>query len=408
MHMTIDGGIAISPSAFEQFSRQLHTMAERIDAGDERAPVELQRLMVNLQQHSDPRCTGLYVFASALAQRVSGAMAQTANLYLRRFEVPQIELFNLLGRCMPMVSVATRVANGALAEAMRGIDHPTLIDIGIGTGRQIVALLEQLAAAGELPSAMTVIGVEPGSEALEMARRALGETAKRLGLALSFHGFASTSEALRDGDWAHMQALCTSRPLINASFALHHIADDAHGHDQRGRVLRELAQLAPRSLVLIEPDVNHLEPRFLPRFVNCFKHFAAVFELLDALPITQAERDALKVGFFGREIQDVLGTAEHLRTERHESTAAWLRRLAEAGLATQNPMLSLPSGQPIVGHPAIGVQATDTHVMLTAGSVGVVAVLVACSTHASEQPRRVLQQHLAAHAAGTRPQPAAA
>ena len=392
MHTVIDTSAVQTASAFERLTSELHDMAGRIAAGDERAPVDLHRLISRLQGHADPRCTGLLVFASALAQRVSGAMAQTANLYLRRFEVPQIELFNLLGRCMPMVTLATQVANAVIAEALRGQAHATVIDIGIGTGRQIVALLEQLQAAGKLPAELTVIGVEPGLDALAAARSALAETTSRMGVALHFHGFASCAEALTDADWAAMQAQCATRPVINASFALHHIADNAQGHDQRSRVLRQLHALQPLALVLTEPDVDHLEPRFLPRFGHCLRHFGAVFDLLDALPITQAERDALKVGFFGREIADVLGTAEPLRSERHESTSAWQRRLAETGFVAPRLATSLPGGLTVgllaSGHRFVSVQARSTHVVLASGGEPMVAILVATPAASPARPNR--------------------
>ncbi len=283
---------------FEHFERELHQLAQTIDNGDAKAEAALQQLLVRLQAHADPRCTGLLVFGSALAQRLSGGQLQDANLYLRRFEVPQIELFNLLGRCMPMAGLATRVANDALAQAMQGQLHPVVVDIGIGTGRQMVALMEGLAAAGRLPRQMTVVGIEPAAQALDAARNALFQTAARLGTKLSFHGFAACSEALSSDDWQALEVLCVTRPLINAAFALHHIADDAQGQDQRGRVLKRLHALDPVCLVLSEPDVNHLEPRFGARFENCFRHFGAVFKLLDGLDLSQPERDALKVGLF--------------------------------------------------------------------------------------------------------------
>ena len=352
-------------------AQALHGMAKQIAAGDPAAAQGLAALMQQLQQHPDPRCTGLMVFASALAQRVSGDMAQTANLYLRRFEVPQIELFNLLGRCMPLVHQATRLANETIAAAMQGQDHPTLIDVGIGTGRQITVLLDELFAQGRLPKALTVIGIEPGTAALAQAERLLRERAATLGLSLQFHGIAACSEALGAADWQTLRSLCPSRPIINGAFALHHIADDEQGRDQRQRVLRELLALDPLSLVLIEPDVDHLQPQLLPRFEACFAHFGAVFALLDQLPLTQAERDALKVGFFGREIHDVLGTAEALRTERHETVGAWLKRLDAVGFVPQRPQ------QAPVQPEVIQVQAHPSHLSLNVGSQPVLALLVA-------------------------------
>jgi GRAS domain family len=370
-----------SYTSFDALVSALHAVAERIDdvdsgvdsGTDTSADAALRSLMAQLQVHADPRCTGLFVFASALAQRLAGSASQEANLYLRRFAVPQIQLFNLLGRHVPMAALATRVANDTLAQAIAGQAHPTLIDIGIGTGRQFAMLLEDLASAGRLPQQLTVVGIEPSASALEEARATLTTVAARLAVDLHFHGFSASAEALTEGHWQAISEVCSARPVINASFALHHIADDAHGGEQRTDVLRRLRALQPACFVLSEPDVDHLEPRFLQRFRNCFAHFSAVFGVLDALPLAQADRDALKVGFFGREIADILGTPEPLRSERHEAAAAWLQRLSATGFALQRASAPLPASS----HASVTAKRHGDRVAIQAGSEPVVSIFVA-------------------------------
>ena len=365
---------ALAMADFDTLEQWLHTAAVRVDVGDPGADAALQRLLATLQGHPDPRCTGLAVFASALAQRLDSAACAVANLYLRRFEVPQIELFNLLGRHVPLAGMATRIANDSMAQAIAGQAHPTLIDVGIGTGRQIVLLLADLASAGRLPQALTVIGIEPSASALDEARRSLESGAARLGVALHFHGIAASVEALGDADWQAIAAACSTRPVINASFALHHIADDAGGGELRSAVLSRLHRLDPRCFVLSEPDVDHVEPRFLQRFRNCHAHFSAVFRVLDALPLAQGDRDALKVGFFGREIHDILGTPEPLRSERHEAAAAWLRRLRATGFSLRADM-PLPAS----GHASVTAARRGDRVAIQAGDESVVSVFVAAA-----------------------------
>jgi hypothetical protein len=365
--------VARARTRFEDLMQALKQVAALVDAGHAEAQAALSALLAQLQAHPDPRCTGLVVFASALAQRLQGPARLEANLYLRRFEVPQIELFNLLGRHVPMASLATRIANDALAQAIAGQTHPTLIDIGIGTGRQFCALLVQLADTGRLPQQLTVVGIEPATEALAQARSTLQATAAALGIQLHFHGYAHSAEALTDADWQAITAVCSARPAINASFALHHIADDVQGRDRRHAVLRRLHQLEPLCLVLSEPDVDHLEPRFLPRFNNCLAHFGAVFGVLDALPLNQADRDALKVGFFGREIADILSPVEHRRSERHESAASWMQRLVATGFSLRSPKAALPDSP----HPAVSVSSSNCRAVIRAGEEPVVSVFVA-------------------------------
>lgn len=350
----------------------LDTLAQRIEAASPGVEPELAALLSTLAAHEDPRCVGLYVFAGALAKRLTGDTQAQANLYRSQFEAPQIHLFNLLGRAVPFVGLATRIANDAIMQAMRGHRRPTLIAVGIGTGRQTGLLIESLAAAARLPRSLTVIGVEPSASALEEAREYIEATAARLDAEVSFYGVLGTAESLSTTDWRRIRLACTSRPVVNASFALHHIADDAQRQDQRGHVLGQLHALSPELLVLVEPDVDHLEPRFHARFRNCMQHFGAVFRTLDQLPLAQADRDALKVGFFGREIGDILGSVEAQRSERHEASSSWLARLHAAGFDA-----GFTGALPASGHDAVCLSHHGRHVSLDAGVEPVVAIFTA-------------------------------
>lgn len=355
---------------------QLHEAARAIDEGDPAARPLLRGLIDRLQAARHPQATGLMVFAQALAMRLDDGCAEQANLYLRRFEVPQITLFNLLGRAVPMVGMATQLSNDVLARAIRGQSHPVLIDVGIGTGRQVAALLAQLAQDGALPPAMTVVGIEPAAEALAQAGRELQALAAQLGVALHWHPVACAAEAMDAGHWAAVAARVaqgSGAPAINASFALHHIADDAQGQDQRDRVLRALRALRPVAFVIAEPDSDHLGARFYPRFRQCLAHFGAVFRVLDALPLAPHERDALKVGFFGREVADVLATPDAQRSERHERAAAWAQRLRRAGFALREPGVPLPAS----GHPAVQAELRGPRVAIRGAQTTLVSVFVA-------------------------------
>lgn len=361
-------------ASHEQLVAALRDVARQIDASDAGADAALRALMQRLDGHADARAVGLYVFAAGMARRLSGQAAAEANLYLGRFEVPQIHLFNLLGRAVPFVGLATRIGNDAILAAMAGQARPTLLDVGIGTGRQTVVLLEAMAAAGRLPRQLTVIGIEPSDWALDEARQHIEATAERLGTSVLFFGVVGTAESLGDADWHRVALACTARPVVNASFALHHIADDAGGRDRRDAVLARLHALKPRLLVLAEPDVDHREPGFLARFENCLRHFGAVFATLDRLPLAQADRDALKVGFFGREIADILGHPETQRSERHESSVSWARRLLAAGFRLR-PATGLADEQAVPG--VVAVRERAGRVSLDAQDEPVVAIFMA-------------------------------
>lgn len=322
--------VVIATPDFVSLEARLHGLARAIAADEPAAEPALRALLDDIGRSADPRAVGLYVFAGALARRLSGATQEQANLYLSRFEVPQIHLFNLLGRAVPFVGLATTIANDAIVRAIGDARDATVIDVGIGTGRQMGHLIETLAAGDCPPASLTVIGIEPAEWALDDARRQVEQAGRLHGIEVRFVAFAGTAEALGSAEWRRMQASCRGPVVVNASFALHHIADD-QGRDQRNRVLARLHRLQPTLLVLSEPDVDHLEPGFYERFRNCYAHFGAVFRTLDRLALEQADRDALKVGFFGREIADILSTPEAERSERHECAAAWLKRLSATG-----------------------------------------------------------------------------
>jgi hypothetical protein len=330
MSLALHTPLTAAAPRYERLVMQLHRLARAVGAQAPGAAAELQQWLREVEHCGDPRSAGLYTFGAALAQRLAGRAAAQANLYLQRFERPQIELFNLLGRAVPFVGLATTVCNQAILRAAQGRQRLCLIDIGIGTGRQLLALLPALAARGLRE--LCVVGIEPAEPALRVAEAQLQAAAAELGLALQLLPLPTSVELLNAQQWTQISACCAGEPpIVNASFALHHIADDGEGQDRRQQVLQSLQALDPALLVLAEPDVDHLEAAFYPRFRNCFAHFGAVFAALDALDLAPSDRDALKVGFFGREIADILAQPEGQRSERHESAASWLRRLGRAG-----------------------------------------------------------------------------
>jgi hypothetical protein len=350
---------------------RLAGVARDIASGErEKADRELRALLEEVACEPDPRAINIHVFGGALARRLSGATADEANLYLSRYDVPQIHLFNLLATSVPAVALAGAIANGAIERACLGEERPTIIDVGVGTGRQVVALLESMASAKTLPRSLTVIGIEPSEWSLDLARRNVEDAARRVGADVTFHPFLGAAEKLTEGDWRRMKAACTGRPVVNGSFALHHIGD-IDGEDVRNEVLLRLRWLEPRLLVLSEPNVDHHEPDFLRRFDNCWRHFGAVFDAVDSTAADRRDKDSLKACFFGREIADILSNPEELRSERHESTRSWLLRLVETGW---QPRLDgeLPAGGDI-----IAVREKDGYASLDFGEVPLVSVLCA-------------------------------
>lgn len=297
----------------------------------------LHQLLDDLKTSHDPQAVTYLVFAQALAGRLSGSVAEKANLYLQDYEVPQIHLFNLLTREVPLISLVDRVAIRLLTDVCQQREQLTLIDIGIGTGRQVVNLLHSLSVSRACPHELQIIGIEPSVSSLSLAQESILETARQLNMNVTFKSFCKEIEKFTYSDWSKLGSIC-DRPVINASFALHHIRD-LEGQDVRTQVLQALRRLQPSLLLVSEPNVDHLERNFFTRFYNCWNHFKAVFQMIDSLAIDQASKDGLKVCFFGREVVDILQLNEGNRVERHEAAKSWVSRLCASGYTCKAPMM---------------------------------------------------------------------
>ncbi|HEX5870101.1 MAG TPA: GRAS family protein, partial [Longimicrobium sp.] len=142
-----------------------------------------------------------YIFASALSKRLDSDKSAEINLYLRQFETTQISLFNLLAQHLPTVQLAGPLANEVLAGFVGGEDEVTLLDVGIGSGRQEVGLLYLLATRRQLPRKLNIIAIEPDAGSLLEAGESLAEAARTLGMELEFHAVHKVVEALDEADW---------------------------------------------------------------------------------------------------------------------------------------------------------------------------------------------------------------
>jgi hypothetical protein len=360
--------IPTSPSAkYHSLLAVLH------EAHDERPHVARQVLDVLVERQLDRESDDdvrYYIFANALAKRISTEPSASINLYLREYEVPQIELFNLVATYLPTVSAAGTVANRMLARHLGGHRSATLLDIGIGTARQETALLREMARAGTLPDRLTVVAVEPNAQCLALAEAALRDTAATLGLELEFRGICAVIEDLSAAQWETLRPY--DEPLVvHAAFAAHHIrAVEGEGRDE---VFARLHGLDPDAIVLCEPNADHHTHSFFRRFESAWDHFSRTFHLIDQLDISARERRAMKL-FFTREIEDIVANDEAERCERHEPVAAWVNRLGRPGFGPSRDLGETAR----VATPHITTSVHDGWVGLDFG--GVTLVAIACAS----------------------------
>jgi hypothetical protein len=321
---------------------------------------------------SPPDLVLYQLMLQALSKRMNHASVFPAtNLYLRDDAVPQIRLFDIMASRFPLISESRKIAN-AMLDAMLppAEDSVTLLSIGIGSAQQEADFLERLAQRKNPPRRITVVGLEPATASLEAAQQTLRETAAALKLDFEFLSLCKPVEELLDADLEGIRQR-SGALLISESFALHHAGRDTEGNELRDRILRQLNSLKPQGFVLIEPNSNHVTPNLKERFQNCWSHFALVFRVIDRLDVEIEVKEAIKRVFFGREIEDILGSDELERHERHETVDQWLERLHNAGFVS----CDYASFAQTADLGIITVQNYDTHIGLDVVGQTVVAII---------------------------------
>lgn len=333
----------------------------------------LSRLMTrHLDPHMRPGDIAWYIFAAALRQRVEPRSAET-NLYLRPYEIQQIELFNLLTSKLPIVRLANRLVVDTLAALVEPGRPFAVLDVGIGTGQQEVALIRRLARERRLPARLRVLAVEPNATSLSQAQLNIAGAAACAGVPVEFTSVNDVVENLGIADWSQLRAATRDvRLVVNAAFALHHVlgVDGTGPLTARSAAIDALASLEPAAIVLCEPHSDHQHEDLERRFEWCLWHYGTVFALIDRLEVTASERKAMKL-FFAREIDDVLGEREQSRCERHEPVARWMERLERAGLRSATGFEAAAAD---FAH-GVRIRASDGHAEICVDGDCLVAVL---------------------------------
>ena len=265
-------------------------------------------------------------FTLALNLMLLGSNQTTSNLYLQKFAVPQIELYNLLANTVPQVSMPTTIGQELVLDEIEGKSEISIIDIGMGTGQQVFKLLHKLNDRGI--KRVNIVGIEPLKDSLDQAEKKLKEA--QFPFELNFTGINSLLENMKDEDLEKISQIAPN-PVVWASFAFHHVYSD------RTKELTRIKNiLKPSLIVLLEPNVDHFTADFGQRFFNCLNHFKMTFDSIDLLGLNDDQTSSLKQ-FFGREIFDIISTDESKRTEKHEPATSWVKRLEDAGFSIISP-----------------------------------------------------------------------
>lgn len=307
------------------------------------------------------------IFLKSLNRKMQSDVI-SENIYQSMSGVSQIELFDILIAKFPFVKYSQQLVNNAIIADMQGYKVVTLIDIGIGLGTQMMHVIEQAKTLTTLQK-LVVVGLEPFPDALAIAENNIKELSRQVGFQIDFIPVLDYAERF---DFTSLTCL-EGAIIVNASLALHHIKT----MEERKATLENLRAINPVSLYMIEPNVNHFEPQFYPRFKNSWNHFFCLFQVIDKLDITQDQKNGLKL-FFGREIEDIIGKQEADRFEKHMLAADWIQLLSSCRFDMGNAILE----HPITVNPGVEIAAhQDGFIGFTFGEETALALIHAVKAH---------------------------
>ena len=327
----------------------LARVVHAIEFGDqEYAKIKLSDL---LESHWSPDrdVTPLqpYLFATALTKRYVSNLPGGTKPCLHDYDEKQTDLFDLVANLFPLASLSKRIANELLFLFIRNRPNVVMIDIGIGSGHQELELIKLLSERQSVPKRLTIIGIEPARDRLRQADRLLSSLGPKYGTELSFIPVQKCVEELTPHEWAEISRL-QGDLIVNELFSLNHIRPTTDGSDQKSKVLYHIRELDPVGFVLAEPHSDHESACLSTRFKNAWNHFGLKFRVIDQLDIHEDIKKAIKVKFFGKEIEDILSTSEPIRYERHERAEMWMRRLLDAGFRPKYGPLPVLGGDETV------------------------------------------------------------
>lgn len=318
----------IEINALAQLNELAYRMPNALSDSDKGILNELYQ--ESLEDLDNPASLYIYTLAKAMRKHIAGGQSQE-HIYLQRFEIPQIRLFELLIQQFPLANLSQHCTNTLLIDALSEHVKPVLMDIGIGTGYQVSNIIEGLAKkSGSKLQHLTIVGIEPFADAINAAQQNIQRVSENVPFSVSLTTRVAFIEQLSQDDLIQLLPADYDGIYANASFALHHIQQA----EERKAVFEKLKALAVNALVLSEPNSDHYEINYAKRFANCIHHYGILFRIIDTLSITATEKAALKL-FFSREIDDVLGNAEAIRVEKHYATEQWVQLFAETGFQLQ-------------------------------------------------------------------------
>ncbi|KAK7410657.1 hypothetical protein VNO78_01616 [Psophocarpus tetragonolobus] len=300
------------------------------------------RQMVSIQGEPSQRIAAYMVEGLAARLAESGKSIYKA---LRCKEPPssdRLAAMQILFEVCPCFKFGFVAANGAITEAVKDDTKIHIIDFDINQGSQYINLIQTLASRSSKPPHVRLTGVDDPESVqrsvggLQIIGQRLEKLAEALGLSFEFRAVASRTSIVTPSmfNCSPGEAL-----VVNFAFQLHHMPDESVSTvNERDQLLRLVKSLNPKLVTVVEQDVNTNTTPFLPRFVEAYNYYSAVFESLDVtLPRESQDRMNVERQCLARDIVNVVACEGEDRIERYEVAGKWRARMTMAGF-TASPM----------------------------------------------------------------------
>uniref|UniRef100_A0A1D1ZI07 Scarecrow-like protein 1 n=1 Tax=Anthurium amnicola TaxID=1678845 RepID=A0A1D1ZI07_9ARAE len=295
------------------------------------------RQMVSIQGDPPQRLAAYLV--EGLAARIASS---GKGLYkaLKCKEPPtsdRLSAMQILFELCPCFKFGFMAANGAIVEAFKNEVKVHIIDFDINQGSQYITLMQTLSSWPTKPK-LRITGVDDP----ESVQRAVGglkviglrleKLAEHLGIPFEFRAVAA-----KTWDLTSSMLVCHSDEalVVNFAFQLHHMPDESVSTvNQRDKLLRMVKGLQPKLVTLVEQDVNTNTAPFLPRFVEVYNYYSAVFDSLEAtMPRDHPDRMNVERQCLARDIVNIVACEGADRIERYEVAGKWRARMTMAGFS---------------------------------------------------------------------------
>ncbi|XP_044970784.1 scarecrow-like protein 3 [Hordeum vulgare subsp. vulgare] len=271
----------------------------------------------------------------------------------------------------PFLRIAGTAANYAIIKATQTKNNAVLhvVDLGGANPDQWLLLLRLFATtrprAGAHDQILRLTIVNEEDEFLSGTAALLASEAARLHVGFQFHPVKLNINQLLSIEPLGVR---TGEALVIVStLQLHRLLADefaevaANPHDRKGKkqvhatmtradaLLRDLAGLSPKLMVVTEQEADHNGAEFTGRYRKALKYYGALLDALqESVPArgSAVERAGVERCLLLEEIRDIVACEGAQRRERHEPMLKWAARMDAAGFvpAVMSPDIVAQTG----------------------------------------------------------------